>query len=474
MSIDYEAEYNNRARVPEHPEIFARWTREAEDYRAEAMKERRAELGLSYGSSPRQFIDLFSPRPDVTSPLALFIHGGYWRSLDPSLFSHMARGLNAHGVRSASVGYDLAPEVTIAEIIDQIRHACLFMWLRTGRRMMVYGHSAGGHLAGAMVATEWHELYPKTPGRIWCPPPTQASGVFDLTPLVQVSMAQDLRLDDAEARRVSPLFWPAPKGRVFDAVGRKPGIERVPAPEPRHCRDLGQGWRAEPASRPSRDEPFHRDRRDARSAKRHGRPPRRARARGSEPVAPGKADGQQRADANDELARGVVRHHLRNPRADETARPAFPPSSGASPATTTPPGPRRSRWRSRCSTGHQVLGDVGGAIIAPGSDRKHAKHEHPEAGAEIAAINRDRQHHCRRMGEAAHVAAGGGAGSEPRADPPGIGEQHGRETEQQRHQRREYPFRVSSSSMAPISAPTIEASATATNERSNGGSCERS
>src|SRR3954452_24978619 len=163
MPIDYEAEYNNRARVPEHPEIFARWTREAEDYRAEAMKERRAELGLSYGSSPRQFIDLFSPRPDVTSPLALFIHGGYWRSLDPSMSSHMARGLNAHGVAVGVVGYDLAPEVTIAEIIEQIRHACLFMWLRTGQRMMVYGHSAGGHLAAAMVATEWHELYPKTP-----------------------------------------------------------------------------------------------------------------------------------------------------------------------------------------------------------------------------------------------------------------------------------------------------------------------
>lgn len=217
MSIDYEAEYNNRARVPEHPEIFARWTREAEDYRAEAMKERRAELGLSYGSSPRQFIDLFSPRPDVTSPLALFIHGGYWRSLDPSLFSHMARGLNAHGVAVGVVGYDLAPEVTIAEIIDQIRHACLFMWLRTGRRMMVYGHSAGGHLAGAMVATEWHELYPKTPADL-VPAAYSASGVFDLTPLVQVTMAQDLRLDEAEARRVSPLFWPAPKGCVFDAV----------------------------------------------------------------------------------------------------------------------------------------------------------------------------------------------------------------------------------------------------------------
>src|SRR5258705_2953958 len=127
MPIDYEAEYNNRARVPEHPEIFARWAREAEDYRAEAMKERRAELGLSYGSSLRQFIDLFSPRGATTAPLALFIHGGYWRSLDPSLFSHIARGLHAHHVTVAVVGYDLCPEVTIAQIHAQIPHACPFL-----------------------------------------------------------------------------------------------------------------------------------------------------------------------------------------------------------------------------------------------------------------------------------------------------------------------------------------------------------
>jgi arylformamidase len=217
MPIDYEAEYNNRARVPEHPEIFARWAREAEDYRAEAMKERRAELGLSYGSSLRQFIDLFSARHAVTAPLALFIHGGYWRSLDPSLFSHMARGLNGHDVTVAVVGYDLCPEVTIAEIIEQIRHACLFLWLRTGQRMMIYGHSAGGHLAATMLATEWHVLYPKAPPDL-VPAAYSISGLFDLAPLVGIPMAQDLRLDEPEARRVSPLFWPAPKGRPFDAV----------------------------------------------------------------------------------------------------------------------------------------------------------------------------------------------------------------------------------------------------------------
>jgi arylformamidase len=217
MPIDYEAEYNNRARVPEHPEIFARWAREAEDYRAEAMKERRAELGLSYGSSPRQFIDLFSPGRDSAAPLALFVHGGYWRSLDPSLFSHMARGVNGHGVTVAVAGYDLCPHVTIADIIDQIRHACIFLWLRTGQKMMVYGHSAGGHLAGAMVATEWRKLFPRAPADL-VPAAYSISGLFDLTPLLQVSMAADLRLDPTQARELSPLFWPPPRGRAFDAV----------------------------------------------------------------------------------------------------------------------------------------------------------------------------------------------------------------------------------------------------------------
>ena len=217
MPIDYEAEYNNRARVPEHVEIFARWTREAEDYRVEAMQARRAELGLSYGETQRQFIDLFSPHPEVTAPLALFIHGGHWRSLEPTMFSHTARGLNAKGIAVAVVGYDLCPDVTIAEIIEQIRHACIFLWLRTRQRMMVYGHSAGGHLAGAMVATDWHALYPNAPADL-VRAAYSISGLFDLMPLVGIAMNQDLRLDDASARAASPLFWPAPKGCVFDAV----------------------------------------------------------------------------------------------------------------------------------------------------------------------------------------------------------------------------------------------------------------
>jgi len=147
----------------------------------------------------------------------MYIHGGYWRSLDPSSSSHMARGLNGRGVAVAVAGYDLCPIVTVADIIEQIRRACIFLWQRFGRRVLVYGHSAGGHLAAAMVATDWQALYPKAPADL-VPAGYAISGVFDLTPLVGLNMNQDLRLTAEEARRVSPLFWPVPAGRALDAV----------------------------------------------------------------------------------------------------------------------------------------------------------------------------------------------------------------------------------------------------------------
>jgi arylformamidase len=215
--IDYEFEYNLRARVPDHPAIFARWAREAEDYRAETLKRDRAELGLSYGDTPRQIVDLFTPEAGKTSPLVLFIHGGFWRSFDPSSFSHVARGMNAHGVAVGVIGYDLCPIVTVGDIIVQIRRACIFLLQRYGQRMLISGHSAGGHLAAAMVATDWPALYPKAPADL-VPAGCAISGVFDLTPLLHVSVNQDLRLDADEARRVSPLFWPVPPGRTLDAL----------------------------------------------------------------------------------------------------------------------------------------------------------------------------------------------------------------------------------------------------------------
>jgi arylformamidase len=215
MPIDYEAEYNNRARVKEHPEILARLAEAAGAYRALATAEGRVEFGASYGASPRQSVDIFFSEAGPDAPLAMFIHGGYWRSLQPQMFSSLAHGLNRHGVTVALAGYDLCPEVGIGEIVGQIERACLFLWDRFRKRILVFGHSAGGHLAAAMLATDWRirgapeDLVPSA---------MAISGLFDLAPMIATSMNADFRLDEAEARRLSPLDWQPPVGRVFDAV----------------------------------------------------------------------------------------------------------------------------------------------------------------------------------------------------------------------------------------------------------------
>jgi arylformamidase len=232
MPIDLEAEYNNRARVPEHPEIFARWAWDAAAFRARPG----AELDLSYGPSARQIVDIFPAGEDA--PLALFIHGGWWRSLSPKDFSQMAAGPNAHGVTVAVAGYDLCPQVSIADIVVQMRNACLFLWRKYRRRITVYGHSAGGHLSACMVATDFSTLAPDALADL-VPAGYAISGVYDLAPLSKISVNDDLRLTEQSAHELSPLYWYVPPGRILDAVvGADESSEFL-----RQSRIVAEAWR---------------------------------------------------------------------------------------------------------------------------------------------------------------------------------------------------------------------------------------
>ena len=269
-AIDYEVEYNNRARVPEHPEIFARWMREAEDYRPEAMEERRAELGLAYGSTPRA---------DHRPVLAEQGRQGAARAVHPWRLLALARarrcsatwraGSTPMASRSrspATISARRSPSPTSSR---RSATRCLFLWQRTGQRVMVYGHSAGGHLAGAMVATDWHGLYPKTPADL-IPAGYSISGLFDLTPLRRSHETRTfgstrrararLRRCSGRRRRVAP----------FDAVVG--GLESSEfLRQSRIIADsLGQGRRRHPLRRDRRRQPFHRPRSAGRSEERHG------------------------------------------------------------------------------------------------------------------------------------------------------------------------------------------------------------
>jgi arylformamidase len=229
--IDYEVEYNNRARIPEHPALFAGWARDAAAYR-----ERHAPRVIAYGASARNRIDFFTG--EGSGPIVVFIHGGYWQAFDASFFSHLAAGLNAHGIGVAIPSYDLCPAVTVDEIIGQMRNAAREL-ARAGQPLVVSGHSAGGHLAACLLATDWPAFDVSLPPDL-VRAAYSISGLFDLGPLVETSINRALHLDSASASAASPLFWKPPALGSLDAVvGETESVEYF-----RQSRTIVEAWGA--------------------------------------------------------------------------------------------------------------------------------------------------------------------------------------------------------------------------------------
>jgi arylformamidase len=208
-TVDYEVEYNNRARVPENPSIIAAWARDAAAYRT-----RHAPRSIPYGPGARNIIDFFPS--EGQGPIVVFIHGGYWQALDGSFFSHLAGGLNAYGISVAIPSYDLCPAVTVDDIIQEMRAASREL-ARLGRPLVISGHSAGGHLAACMLATDWPAFDASLPQSLVVAA-YAISGLFDLGPLVETSINNALHLDQATAKAASPLFWNPPGHGSLDAV----------------------------------------------------------------------------------------------------------------------------------------------------------------------------------------------------------------------------------------------------------------
>lgn len=234
--MDAQAEYDNRARVPEHPGIITHWARDSAGFRASWPE---AELDLAYGPGERERLDLFRPGPGGGWPLALFIHGGYWQALDRLFFGHVARGLLDHGVAVAIPSYDLCPAVPLARIVEQVREAAAFLHRRRlgARRMLAMGHSAGGHLTAMLMATDWRALDPALPPDL-VPAGLPISGVFELEPLLPTTIAAPLRLTPEEARRLSPRLLPPPAGAALHAVvGAAESGEFL-----RQTRDFATAW----------------------------------------------------------------------------------------------------------------------------------------------------------------------------------------------------------------------------------------
>jgi arylformamidase len=214
-------EYNNRELFPDHPRHFARWS----DNSAHARSTMTCHLDRVYGTSPGETLDIFPARKGDGSAL-MFIHGGYWRSLDKRDFSFLAPAWVDAGVSLVVVNYDLCPKVSVERIVQQVLAASVWLYRHAEQygmdedRLYVSGHSAGGHLAAMMLAALWPVMDRSLPRDLY-KGAVAVSGVYDLRPLVNVDWLNgDLRLDEASALRLSPAYLPpATRAPLALAVG---------------------------------------------------------------------------------------------------------------------------------------------------------------------------------------------------------------------------------------------------------------
>ena len=221
----YDAQYDARAGIPEQAEIRAGWSERSAHTRASVP----CRLDLPYGDHPTERLDVFGPaagHADRPAPVLVYIHGGYWRALDKQDQSFIAAPFVEAGAVVVLPNYALAPAVTVRHIVLQMVRAVAWVHRHIGAhggdpaRLVVAGHSAGGHLAAMMLACRWSEVGSDLPPHL-VSSAIALSGVFDLAPLRRAPfLASDLALTAAEARALSPARLPAPTaGRLVAVVG---------------------------------------------------------------------------------------------------------------------------------------------------------------------------------------------------------------------------------------------------------------
>ncbi|NYT84736.1 alpha/beta hydrolase [Pollutimonas harenae] len=202
---EIDRQYNARASVPDCLPFLQEYV----DSSVVARQQVHGELSVPYGSHQDETLDIF-PAALAGAPVFVFIHGGYWRALSKDDSSFMAPAFTAAGATVVTVNYSLAPAVTLPHIVDQCRRALAWVYKHIDRyhgdasRIHVSGSSAGGHLAGMLVARGWQAALDVPDDIVHSASPI--SGLFDLRPLLHTHINAWAQLDAQLAQSMSPIF----------------------------------------------------------------------------------------------------------------------------------------------------------------------------------------------------------------------------------------------------------------------------
>lgn len=185
---------NNGVAVAGSADIVAGWERRSAEMRARYP----AHLDLRYGPRERNRIDFL--RAGDKAPTLLFIHGGYWQHRAKEVFTVFAEGPMAHGINVALIGYTLAPEATLDQIVAEIHAGIDYLAEQlpalggNAGEIVVSGWSAGGHLTSMALA------HPKVKAGLGI------SGIYDLEPIRHSYLNEKLGLDEAMSQRNSAMM----------------------------------------------------------------------------------------------------------------------------------------------------------------------------------------------------------------------------------------------------------------------------
>ncbi len=221
-----DAQYNQRARHPEHAQISARW--QAASSLVQRIESWRRDV--RYGAGDGETLDVY-PSPRANAPVLVFIHGGYWRASDKALHAFIAPSFTADGALVIVPNYAPCPVVGIEHVALQMTRCMAWVHRNAAiyggdpSRIVVAGHSGGAHLAAMMLGCRWKDVDASLPTQLLAGA-MAISGVYDLEPLRHAPfLKQDVRLTPASVRRLSPAFFPRPRKPLHTAVGGEESAE---------------------------------------------------------------------------------------------------------------------------------------------------------------------------------------------------------------------------------------------------------